>query len=146
MLLLLLLINIVRICFDGLLIISCVCILFLASSFHSFCYFFYICKEICSLVPIFYYNGPKCPSDSCLFMRIQVWFECLLLQFKAWLDSAIGAIKGTVKALLLAPWHSLVEDSLYEILFHSTRIWDKSYDMTKQRWVFCSLVFLFFFN
>ena len=79
----------------------------------------------------------------CREARIEVLFECLLLQFKSWLHSTIGAIKGTVKALLLAPLHSLVEDSLYEILFHSTRIWDKSYDMTKQRWVYLTLFFTF---
>jgi hypothetical protein len=43
---------------------------------------------------------------------------CLLLQFKSSLDFTIGAIKGTVKALLLAPLHSLVKDSLYNIIFH----------------------------
>ena len=65
----------------------------------------------------------KHPSDNCYatiayFMRIHVWFECLLLQFKSLLDFTIGAIKGTVKALLLAPLHSLVKDSLYNIIFH----------------------------
>jgi hypothetical protein len=43
------------------------------------CYFFQILKKSCSKVPIFYFNGPKRPSDNC-------YVTCLLRE-KSALDS-----------------------------------------------------------
>jgi hypothetical protein len=32
---------------------------------HKCSFLFYIHKQVCSKLPIFYFNGPKCPLDNC---------------------------------------------------------------------------------